>query len=884
MKRRTVVVEGPLAFRMRRLAAARGSEAGLQIVTLPLLAARLAGGFRRPARSQDVEPAIRLALAAPGFAELEAIRQLPGMTRSIAWTLSAVWDADLSLRGMAHENARLGDLALIEQRVMAALPAGVLTPRDLRDMAVARLEHAPALLGPVTLDRLSTVAPVWRPLMQKLERTIDLCWDDPGTMDTGWFPGRIVAVPPPAVVAPGIVSCADPHAEVVEALRWVRELLATGVARPEEIAICAPSPEPWDEHILVLAAAAELPIHFSHGVTALSSREGQACGALADLLLNGLSQDRIRRLFGHAAGSSRALAGLPRDWTTGLRPGAGLLAVDQWRQALDDAAVGRGDGVDPSPLVVPILELLAKGLGVADEAGEELLGAAARSLWIEALRHAPPEALEFSLQELRLPHGRDPGSSVAWCPVSHLVGAPRRWVRLLGLTGRYWPRRAAENPLLPDHILSRHLLDPDPVTERDRRAFARITERATGACVLSRSRRDAQGSLLAASPLLAAFEPAVLLKRGRTPRQAFSESDRLLARPQDAVTVPAIASATACWRDWRTPVVTPHDGHTRRDHPIIRRAIAETQSATSLRLMLRDPLAFVWRYGLGWRSAVEDEQPLRLDARAFGELVHELLKRTVDGLEPHPGYARAARLEIENALAAAVVGTRTRWPLERSTPPALLWQHTLEAAAALALKALTLDEAFQPGTRSWTEVGFGLDPAGAIDADLPWNPEIDVPIPGTHVRIRGRIDRRDLNPAAAAVRLSDYKTGVEPKRADQIVLHGGTELQRVVYAVAARHLLPDLRHIVARLVFLGDDTPHPYRLADVDAAVAEIARHVGAACALLDQGTALPGPDAHERWNDYRLALPAGAATYFHLKQSAFGRAFGDFSRVWSCR
>jgi RecB family exonuclease len=619
-------------------------------------------------------------------------------------------------------------------------------------------------------------------------------------------------------------------------------------------------------------------------VTALSSREGQACGALADVLLGGLSQDRIRRLFGHAAGSSRALAGLPRDWAAGLQPGAGLFAVDQWRQALEDAAVGRGDGADPRPLVVPVLELLAKGPGVAEEAGEALLGAAARSLWIEALRRAPHEALEFSLQELRLPDGRDPGSSVAWCPVSHLVGAPRRWVWLLGLTSRSWPRRAAENPLLPDHILSRHRLDPDPVTERDRRAFARVVVRATGGCVLSRSRRDAQGSLLAASPLLAGFESAVSLKRGRTPRHAFSEADRLFARPQEAATVPAVASATACWRDWRIPAVTAHDGRFRRDHPAIRRAIAETQSATSLRLMLRDPLAFVWRYALGWRSTVEDDQPLSLDARVFGELVHELLKRAVDALEPHPGYARAARHEIEKALEGAVAVTRARWPLERSTPPALLWQHTLEAAASLALKALTLDEAFQPGTRSWTEVGFGLDPAGATEGDLPWNPQIEVPIPGTCVRIRGRIDRLDLNAAAAAVRLSDYKTGAEPKQADQIVLRGGTELERVIYAVAARHLLPDLRHIVARLVFLGDDTPHPYRLANVDAAIAEAARHVAAACALLDQGTALPGPDAQERWNDYRLALPAGAGSYFNLKQSAFRRAFGDFSRVWSCR
>src|SRR5260370_27679028 len=129
MNRRTVVVEGPLAFRMLRLAAAWGAEAGLQILTPPLLASRLAGGFRRPARSQDIEPAIRSALDAPGFAELEAIRELPGMTRSIAWTLSAVWDADLSLAGMADEKARLRELALVEQLGSATLRAGGPTRR-----------------------------------------------------------------------------------------------------------------------------------------------------------------------------------------------------------------------------------------------------------------------------------------------------------------------------------------------------------------------------------------------------------------------------------------------------------------------------------------------------------------------------------------------------------------------------------------------------------------------------------------------------------------------------------------------------------------------------------------------------------------------------------
>jgi hypothetical protein len=53
MKRHTIVVEGPLAFRMRRIVAAQRAEAGMQIMTLPQLAARRVGGFTRPARWQE---------------------------------------------------------------------------------------------------------------------------------------------------------------------------------------------------------------------------------------------------------------------------------------------------------------------------------------------------------------------------------------------------------------------------------------------------------------------------------------------------------------------------------------------------------------------------------------------------------------------------------------------------------------------------------------------------------------------------------------------------------------------------------------------------------------------------------------------------------------
>ena len=82
--------------------------------------------------------------------------------------------------------------------------------------------------------------------------------------------------------------------------------------------------------------------------------------ALADVLLNGLGQDRLRRLFGHAAGRSRALADLPADWSLGLQPGAALFEIDQWQRALDEATGRRADAGDPRPVVMPILRLLAE--------------------------------------------------------------------------------------------------------------------------------------------------------------------------------------------------------------------------------------------------------------------------------------------------------------------------------------------------------------------------------------------------------------------------------------------------------------------------------------------------------------------------------------------
>ena len=129
------------------------------------------------------------------------------------------------------------------------------------------------------------------------------------------------------------------------------------------------------------------------------------------------------------------------------------------------------------------------------------------------------------------------------------------------------------------------------------------------------------------------------------------------------------------------------------------------------------------------------------------------------------------------------------------------------------------------------------------------------------------------------------RTGSEPPKAHEIILGRGAELQRVLYALAARQLVPDNPRIITRLVFLGADQPKQYRLPDIDKAIADAGGYVTAARDLLLRGLALPGPDAREDENDLRLALPAASqATYFPNKQAAFGRAFGEFSRIWNAR
>lgn len=881
--RRTIVVHGRLAAQTTRLEAARARAHGTQSMTTEQLAARLAGGFIRPIERSALQDAVQVALQSD-LGELDTIKDLPGMVRAAVDTLQKIWRSAISLSDRQHEHPRLAALARLEAATLAALPTAMLRPTDLVSRALDRLAAAPAVLGSVEIRGITEMSPCWRPLLFALAQAVPVTWDAGARETPGWLEGRGIEIRrtearTPTVVA---VSCSNARHEAVEALRWARALLASGQARPEEIAIAAASPVEYDDHILALAADAHLDIHFVHGVQAVSTRDGQTAAALAEVLLRGVSQDRVRRLFALLRTTGDALVDLPAEWTRVLPPDAPLLSLTRWRQLFGRLRPADWPGgVDRAGATLPILEVLDRGADAAEEAGERFLSGPARAIWRKAMKEGPAAALDVTLADLRIDDGRDPATAMAWIPAAALAASPRRFVRLVGLTSRDWPRGISEDRLLPDHVIPIGDLDPLPVAEADRRDFRTIIAETSEIVVLSRARRDAGGRQLGKSPLFPRILAETYLRRARLPEHALSEVDRLLARPPEFARDPVAASAHACWSEWHRTEITGHDGLVQANHPLIRRVLARPQSATSLRLLLRDPLGYLWQYALGFDAPTAGDEPITLDARMFGDLVHEILEEAVRSLEGVGGFAAADDTLIAGAVSSARSAADRRWGAELPIPPAVVWQCTLAAAEALAKAALSYPLAPMAGQRSWTEVPFGDRSADAATGALPWDPMAPVEIPGTGLTVRGVIDRLDLSGDGRQVRVFDYKTGRMPRNADEFVLAGGKELQRCLYAFAVKALLGASVSVEASLLYPRSDgamltIPNPEEV------LAVLTRHLASAKDNLLSGRALPGVDAESQYNAMAFALPGNAkAVYCDRKLPLARTMLGTATEIW---
>jgi hypothetical protein len=284
VSRRAVVVQGRLATADARLSAARRGEHGVRVLSIDALVARLAGGFARPVDEETLKSTLKAVLPETELGELDPIKALPGMIDAAAETLRKAWSAGFDLQAAASRGDRVASIAHLERAVVAALPPGMLRPGDMAAAAAVRIDHAPAILGPVEFVDLSDLAPCWRPVVVALAQRVAVTWASGPRPVPEWIAAtaiRVVSSEPEAPVVE-VCSAATPRHEVLEALRWARGLMASGRARPSEIAIAACRTEEYDDVVLALRAEAHLDVRFVHGVPSASVREGQAAMAISD--------------------------------------------------------------------------------------------------------------------------------------------------------------------------------------------------------------------------------------------------------------------------------------------------------------------------------------------------------------------------------------------------------------------------------------------------------------------------------------------------------------------------------------------------------------------------------------------------------------------------
>ena len=881
LARRTTLVHSRLGMREAKLEAARKQRHGLQIMTFEQLAARLAGGLSRPIDDRALREAIKSVLPDTALGELDGIKALPGMVNAAVDTLRKTWRTGIDLQARADEHPRLDSVAMLEAAVLRRLPPAMMRPSDLVTAGRSRTGLAATLLGPVDILGVADLSPVWRSLLHAIADYVPVRWIAGPRPVPDWLNSTAIEIVREDAQTPDVfvVSAGTAYHEAVEAMRWVRELLASGRAESAEIAIASTTPSDYDDHLLALRTDANLDLHFVHGVKVTASRDGQAAAALADILLRGLSQTRMRRLNSLLNAHPSLFADLPDGWIRILPDEAPLASAEAWTRVINRlCAADWPDQIDHGLTLATIVDLLSRGVEAAEEAGEVLLYPRARAIWWRALAAGPAASLDLSLETLKQNDGLDPCVSACWMPASALAASPRRFVRLLGVNSTRWPRVMMEDRLLPDHIVPTAELDPLPVAAADRRDFATILATTESEIVLSRSRRDEEGRLLGRSTLLLQVQASEeYVPRNRVPAHAFSETDRLMARSEEFRGLPQARAAADCWFNWLRAEITPHDGAVPPDLPVIRAILKRTQSASSLRMLLRNPLGFVWRYGLHWDAPEIRDDPLVLDALAMGNLVHQVLDHSLQALEAECGLAHASEKRIAAAVNAASIEVAESWEAEQAVPPAMIWRRVLEEVRVLSNRALAFRDGALGAARAYSEVPFGGAKPKSNGA-VPWHAAAPVEIPGTGFRIRGYIDRLDISADGHRALVRDYKTGYLPK--DNIVLDGGKELQRCLYAFAVKELLGDNVTITASLLYPRDD--QDLQLDDPEATLSTLTGHLQAARANLASGGAVMGVDSGDKYDDLAFALPANSrAIYRPRKEAAAKEILGDAVQIW---
>ena len=399
-------------------------------------------------------------------------------------------------------------------------------------------------------------------------------------------------------------------------------------------------------------------------------------------------------------------------------------------------------------------------------AAAELRGLAAAE---PGLAGTPAELLE-ALAAVRVREGAGAGAGVVLADPLAIRARRFRAVFVCGLQDGELPRRPVPEPFLDDDArrslaAATGLALPfhEDVLDRERSLFYAAVSRPEEVLFLSWRSSDEEGDPLQASPFLddvrALFTEELWEGRGR----------RLLAEvtwaPREAPTPLELqrALAAAESRPEPGPLQAP------RSAPVLA-ALAErgAEPARGLESFAGCGVRWLIDQVLKPGRVEPDSEPQRR-----GLIAHKLLYRTLSALREATGSAALTPDSLGAALAQ----------LEAAV--AELRRTAGGARARIALRGLEADlrryltHEAEHGARlepKWLEWGFGgeRDPDAALE------------LGGGELRVTGRVDRIDVDPATGEAVVRDYKGSSAPPGAKWAE---GQHLQVALYALAARDLL-----------------------------------------------------------------------------------------------
>lgn len=422
------------------------------------------------------------------------------------------------------------------------------------------------------------------------------------------------------------------------------------------------------------------------------------------------------------------------------------------------------------------------------------------------------ELIEQRLRALRIREGRYGEAAIYVGLITEAAGLPFTAVRVLGMAEGGFPGTLREDPILPAPLRAA-LPSSTIITDQDYaaarlHAFHQVVRAVRERLVISAARTDFDGSEREPAALLVDVAAALARPSGVPGAQASViptalELERDIFEPARRERAERIARdplTPACWLDvvaagsptqpsaWvARPSTNPRlvtASEARQDGVLgsapLTASIPGTEgayplSASALNMLLACPHRFLLQRVLGFRPREELPAPHRIDADAYGSLVHAVAARFANA---HGAELCAGAHDLEHWLAISDAIACDAFEVFLETYP-LVGDGAAEAERWRLRRDVATFVEHEWSTRPRTFV--------AAEREFGGTPQLSITTAAGPLYVAGRIDRIDVQRGTTIVR--DLKTGrARPRERELADPDANIDMQLALYAAVAAEL------------------------------------------------------------------------------------------------